>query len=211
MGKPPNETNPTKGPGKGGKAVKGYKGTGPKGKAAAKGKDIKGKGKYVEGKGKAIKGDGKDTEFEDKGKGGNTTPGELGPAAAGVGGKDAGKAKGKKGTKGTEVEDEAPPKTTPPAVEGKGQSGKNKGTKGAKGKTGKKGDGKGTAEVKVKHHPRQQDLKGRVLVRPKERTKQKDLNTPKTHKAREDHLSRHLKVWMMENDLQRLPEEVRVM
>ena len=109
---------------------------------------IKGKGKDINGKGKDIKGKGKDSDGVkgDKGKGANMTTGEPvaapgGTAVKGSGGKDAGKTKGKKGPKGTEVEDqtvegnhEAKPMTEAPAVEGKGQSGKNEGTKGAKGK-----------------------------------------------------------------------------
>lgn len=162
MGKPAKEPSPTKGPGKGGKDVKGYpavKGKDMKGK----GKAIKGKGKDINGKGKDIKGKGKDSDGVkgDKGKGANMTTGEPvaapgGTAVKGSGGKDAGKTKGKKGPKGTEVEDqtvegnhEAKPMTEAPAVEGKGQSGKNEGTKGAKGKKGKKGpDVKGTDAAK---------------------------------------------------------------
>ena len=160
MGKPAKEPSPTKGPGKGGKDVKGYPAVKGKGKA------IKGKGKDINGKGKDIKGKGKDSDGVkgDKGKGANMTTGEPvaapgGTAVKGSGGKDAGKTKGKKGPKGTEVEDqsvegkyEAKPMTEAPAVEGKGHSGKNEGTKGSKGKKGKKGkkgpDVKGTDEAK---------------------------------------------------------------
>lgn len=176
MGKPAKEPSPTKGPGKGGKDVKGYpavKGKDMKGNGKAikgKGKDINGKGKDIKGKGKDIRGKehditgkGKDSDGVkgDKGKGTNMTTGEPvaapgGTAVIGSGGKDAGKTKGKKGPKGTEVEDqsvegnrEAKPMTEAPAVEGKGQSGKNEGAKGAKGKKGKKGpDVKGTDAAK---------------------------------------------------------------
>ena len=175
MGKPAKETIPTKGLGKSGKDVKGYpavkgKDMKEKGKAIkGKGKDINGKGKDIKGKGKDIKGKGKDSDGVkgDKGKGANMTIGEPVAAPGGTavkesGGKDAGKTKGKKGPKGTEVEDqsvegnhEAKPMTESPAVEGKSQSGKNEGPKGAKGKTGKKEkkgkkgpDVKGTDEAK---------------------------------------------------------------